>query len=48
MRMNFVGIIGGCKHYNNGEKSIFCIPGAEPEGFVSGRIIKNMKGKKDA
>lgn len=38
----------GCKHYNNGEKSIFCIAGTEPEGFVPGRIMKNMKGKKDA
>jgi hypothetical protein len=38
----------GCKHYNNGEKSIFCLPGSEPIGFVPGRIMKNMKGDKNA
>ncbi|CAB4162996.1 Nuclease associated modular domain 3 [uncultured Caudovirales phage] len=38
----------GCKHYNNGEKSVFCLPGAEPPGYKLGRIMKNMKDIKNA
>jgi len=38
----------GRKHYNNGVENKMCFPGQEPEGFVLGRIMKNMKGQKNA
>jgi len=38
----------GRKHYNNGIENKMCFPGEEPIGFTPGRIMKNMKGEKDA